>query len=93
MSKMSAVEASAVKASADESSAAKAKNLGGKRYRQLRVWQAAHRLALAVYDATKRFPASEQFGLVSQLRRAALSVPTNIVEAKRARVNGSLRIS
>ena len=56
------------------------------RFTQLRVWQQGHRLALAVYRATALFPVDERFGLTSQLRRAALSVPTNIVE-------GSKRIS
>lgn len=78
----SAVEASADTASAGKSSTGKSKNLGGKRYRQLRVWQVAHQFALAVYEATKAFPSHEQFGLTSQLRRAALSVPTNIVEGQ-----------
>jgi len=39
-----------------------------------------HELAKAVYGATRSFPAEERYGLTSQLRRAALSVPTNIVE-------------
>jgi len=51
-------------------------------YRKLRVWQAADRLAHKVYKLTKNFPKSELFGLVSQLRRAALSVPTNLVEGQ-----------
>lgn len=60
-------------------------NKSGKQYRKLRVWQAAHRFAMAVSDATKAFPSQEQFGLTSQLRRAALSVPTNIVEGQACR--------
>ncbi len=49
-------------------------------YRKLKVWQAAHRLTLAVYDITSDFPSSERFGLGRQLRRAAVSVASNIVE-------------
>lgn len=49
-------------------------------HRKYEVWKKAHRLALAVYDASKPFPTEEKYGLTSQLRRAALSVPTNIVE-------------
>jgi len=51
-----------------------------KDYRQLEVWQRSHRFALAVYAATKSFPHEELFGLTSQIRRACVSVPTNLVE-------------
>jgi four helix bundle protein len=46
----------------------------------LKVWQKAHELALAVYAATVSMPADERFGLTSQLRRAAVSIASNIVE-------------
>jgi len=49
-------------------------------YRKLQAFQEADALALEIYSATCNFPRSEMFGLTSQLRRAALSVPTNIVE-------------
>ncbi len=49
-------------------------------HRNLRVWQRGVALAEAVYEATARFPASEAFGLTSQMRRAAVSVPANIAE-------------
>lgn len=49
-------------------------------YKELKVWQKADELAIEVYKATKRFPRDEIYGITSQLRRAALSVPTNIVE-------------
>jgi four helix bundle protein len=52
-------------------------------YRQIRVWQRSHDLVLAIHRATQTFPASERFGLTSQLRRAALSVPTNLAEGCR----------
>lgn len=47
-------------------------------FRKLDVWRRSHELTLAVYRDTKSFPASERFGLTSQLRRAAASVPANI---------------
>lgn len=50
------------------------------RFEDLRVWQGAIDLAEAVYRATEAFPPSEQFGLTSQLRRAVVSVPSNIAE-------------
>lgn len=51
-----------------------------KDYRKLTVWEKAHRLVLEVYKLTCTYPREEQFNLISQLRRAATSVPTNIVE-------------
>jgi four helix bundle protein len=54
-------------------------------YSKLIVWQRSHKLVLSLYRVTQSFPASERYGLISQLRRAALSVPTNIAEgSKRA---------
>jgi four helix bundle protein len=49
-------------------------------YRKLRVFQYADELALDIYQATKAFPRDELFGITSQMRRAALSIPANIVE-------------
>ena len=49
-------------------------------YRKIQAWQMTHKLAKAVYLVTKSFPDEERFGLSNQLRRAVLSVPTNIVE-------------
>ncbi|HEY3059435.1 MAG TPA: four helix bundle protein [Chloroflexota bacterium] len=49
-------------------------------YRDLRVWQAGLALVREIYAATATFPRSETFGLVSQMRRAAVSVPSNIAE-------------
>jgi len=51
-----------------------------KDFRQLKVWEKAHAFALAVYKLTKEFPKEELYGLTSQIRRASMSVPTNIAE-------------
>ncbi len=49
-------------------------------HRDLLVWQRAMQLADQMYDLTQRFPVSERYGLCSQIRRAAVSVPANIAE-------------
>ena len=50
------------------------------RWKTLEVWKLADKLAFDVYSAARDFPRYEVFGLTSQLRRSALSIPTNIVE-------------
>lgn len=52
------------------------------KFRELLVWQNAMDLVEAVYRISHRFPDEEKFGLVSQLRRAAVSVPSNIAEGQ-----------
>jgi four helix bundle protein len=49
-------------------------------YERFEAWKVSHELALAVYSATRGWPRSELYGLTSQIRRAALSAPTNIAE-------------
>ena len=56
--------------------------MGSGNYRELIVWQRAMDLAAAVHRCTRRFPADERFGLTSQIRRAAVSVPSNIAEGQ-----------
>ncbi|MCP4716400.1 MAG: four helix bundle protein [Deltaproteobacteria bacterium] len=51
-----------------------------KNFRDLKVWQKAHQLALCIYTTTKHFPKEELYGLTSQIRRSSMSVPTNIAE-------------
>jgi four helix bundle protein len=54
----------------------------GYSYRDLLVWQKAKSLAVEIYRTTESFPGVERYGLVSQLRRAAVSVPSNIAEGQ-----------
>ena len=49
-------------------------------YKDLKVWKKAHQFTLLVYDVSKQFPKEEVYGLTSQLRRAASSIPANIAE-------------
>lgn len=51
-----------------------------KPHKRLDVWQAAMKLTVMIYKLTDRFPEKEKFGLVSQMRRAAISIPCNIAE-------------
>lgn len=52
-------------------------------FSKLNVWRRSHNLVLGIYRATSGFPGAERFGLVSQIRRAAASVPTNIAEGSK----------
>ena len=54
-------------------------------FRDLIMWQKAHQFVLGIYDLVKDFPKTEQYGLTSQLTRAAVSVPANIAEGYRKR--------
>jgi len=51
-------------------------------YRDLRVWQTAMDLVVSVYQETQGFPKEELYGLTSQMRRASVSIPSNIAEGK-----------
>ena len=62
-----------------------------KGYKKLIVWQKADDLAYKVYIATKTFPKNELYGITSQLRRATLSVPTNLVEGSGRQGKAELR--
>ncbi|MCU4155984.1 four helix bundle protein [Carboxylicivirga sp. A043] len=50
------------------------------KFKELKVWQKSRVLVKSVYQLTKNFPASEQFGITSQMQRAAVSIPANIAE-------------
>lgn len=60
-------------------------------YRKLDAWRVADEVALQVYAVTRRFPADERFGLTSQIRRAAVSIPSNIAEGCGRNSPGDLR--
>ena len=49
-------------------------------YRRLKVWEKAHELAIGTYRITEGYPRTEWYGLMSQMRRAAVSIPSNIAE-------------
>jgi four helix bundle protein len=51
-----------------------------KTFRDLLIWQKAMALVIVTYEKTKQFPQSENYGLTSQLRRCAISIPSNIAE-------------
>ena len=57
-------------------------------YKDLVVWQKGIALAKLIYTVTARFPAEEKFGLVSQMRRAAVSIPSNIAEGQARHTTG-----
>ena len=54
-------------------------------HEKLLAWRLCHELALAVYRSTEHWPKSEQYGLIAQIRRAAVSAPTNIAEGSAKR--------
>ena len=67
------------------------KSMSQNRYQELIVWQRAMELSKAIYIATKSLPDEERFGLTSQLRRASLSIPSNIAEGQGRLTAGEFR--
>jgi four helix bundle protein len=63
-------------------------NQGTQNYKDLLVWQKGIELAKAIYHSTRSFPAEEKFGLVSQMRRAAVSIPSNLAEGQARHTTG-----
>ena len=63
----------------------------GQSYRDLDVWRKAVDLVVAIYRTTALFPQEERYGLVSQIRRAAVSVPSNIAEGQGRKSSGEFR--
>lgn len=57
-------------------------------YKNLIVWQKSIQLVKQIYQLTQKFPSEEKFGLVSQMRRAVVSVPSNIAEGQARRTTG-----
>jgi four helix bundle protein len=60
-------------------------------YERFDAWKVAHQLALKIYSETERWPINERYGLTAQVRRAALSAPTNIAERSAKRGPRELR--
>ncbi len=56
------------------------KRVPAKDFQDLIVWQKAHQFVLSIYRFSKNFPKNEMYGLISQIRRAVISVPANIAE-------------
>jgi four helix bundle protein len=56
-------------------------------FRDLDVWQVSMHIAIAIYEVAKRLPESERFELSAQMRRAAVSVPSNVAEGHAHRIN------
>lgn len=60
-------------------------------YKKLKVWQDSYSFGIAIYKATKQFPKEETYGLTSQLRRAAISIASNIAEGSRRSTDKDFR--
>ena len=65
--------------------------LAAKSFRDLVVWQRAMQLTVAAYRLTQKFPREEQYGLISQIRRSAVSVPSNIAEGQGRKSTGEFK--
>ncbi|XOV66723.1 MAG: four helix bundle protein [Fluviicola sp.] len=61
-----------------------------KNFRSLSFWSLSKEFAVEIYRATKSFPPTEQFGLTSQMRRSAVSIPSNIAEGTSRKTNKDL---
>ena len=64
----------------------------GQSYRDLVVWNKAMELVMEIYRLTRAFPKEEIFGLLSQLRRSAVSIPSNIAEGQGRLTRGEFRV-
>ncbi|OIP60197.1 MAG: hypothetical protein AUK19_00480 [Candidatus Moranbacteria bacterium CG2_30_45_14] len=51
-------------------------------YKELTVWQRSKQLAVSIYELTEKFPREEVYGIISQMRRCAISIPSNIAEGR-----------
>lgn len=58
------------------------------RYKELEVWKLSIKIVKEVYEISKKFPKNEQFGLTNQIRRSAVSIPSNIAEGAGKETNG-----
>ena len=62
-----------------------------RKFQELTVWQKSHELCLKIYKISQNFPKEELFGLTSQIRRAATSIPTNIAEGSGRESNAEMK--
>lgn len=60
-------------------------------FKQLEFWQRSHQLVLSIYNLSRNFPKEELFGLTSQIRRSAVSIPSNIAEGCGRESNAELK--
>lgn len=60
-------------------------------FKELKIWNRSIDLATEVYEVTKGFPIEEKYGLISQMRRSAVSIPSNIAEGAGRNTNGEFR--
>jgi four helix bundle protein len=67
--------------------------VSARRFEDLLVWQKAHRFVLTVYPYSEGFPVKETYGLTSQFRRVAVSVPANIAEGFKKKAKATRRVS
>jgi len=63
-----------------------------KNYKELKVWQKSYELCLTIYRITAQFPVEERYGLTSQIRRSAVSIPSNIAEGYGRKTKADLGI-
>ena len=61
------------------------------RYKELKVWKESMEVTTMIYEVTDNFPADERFGLTSQIRRASVSIPSNIAEGAGRNSDGEFR--
>jgi len=60
-------------------------------FKELKIWQKAIKVAEQVYILSSRFPSEEKYGLISQIRRSAISIPSNIAEGAGRNTNGEFK--
>jgi four helix bundle protein len=80
-----------VKREAQENAKEEARTIKIRNFRELEVWKLGKKIVLDVYRVTKDFPKEEMYGLVAQMRRAAVSIPSNVAEGFNRRHNPEYR--
>jgi four helix bundle protein len=80
-----------VKREAQENAKEEARTIKIRNFRELEVWKLGKKIVLDVYRVTKGFPKEEMYGLVAQMRRAAVSIPSNVAEGFNRKHNPEYR--